>query len=74
MFYELSNSLVGVCKDMGTNSSRTLTLDLTKYDKDTDEPPSRPATPQSLQVPSGDRPPKRARASGVDSPATIRTQ
>eukprot|EP00980_Cylindrotheca_fusiformis_P011300 scaffold2599_cov125-Cylindrotheca_fusiformis.AAC.10 len=33
MFYERSESLVGICKDVGTNSSRTLTLDLTTYDK-----------------------------------------
>lgn len=38
MFYEHSESLVGICKDVGTNSSRTLTLDLTKYDS-----PSTPA-------------------------------
>jgi hypothetical protein len=33
MFYERSDSLVGVCKDVGTSSSLTLTLDLTQYDK-----------------------------------------
>ena len=33
MFYERSQSLVGICKDVGTNSSRTLTLDLTQFDK-----------------------------------------
>ena len=33
MFYERSESLVGICKDVGTNSSRTLTLDLTQFDK-----------------------------------------
>jgi structural maintenance of chromosome 1 len=32
MFYEHSQSLVGICKDLATNSSRTLTLDLTKFD------------------------------------------
>jgi structural maintenance of chromosome 1 len=32
MFYEHSQSLVGICRDVGSNSSRTLTLDLTKYD------------------------------------------
>lgn len=35
MFYERSQSLVGICRDVGTNSSRTLTLDLTKFDHDT---------------------------------------
>ena len=32
MFYEHSDSLVGICKDVGTNSSRTLTLDMRHYD------------------------------------------
>lgn len=35
MFYERSQSLVGICKDVGTNSSRTMTLELTQYDKPT---------------------------------------
>ena len=33
MFYENSQGLVGVHKDVGTNSSRTITLDLSRYDK-----------------------------------------
>merc|ERR1711935_39336 len=33
MFYERSQSLVGICKDVGTNSSQTLTSDLTQFDK-----------------------------------------
>jgi hypothetical protein len=37
MFYERSDSLVGICKDVGTNSSLTLTLDLNKYDDKTME-------------------------------------
>jgi len=37
MFYEHSKSLVGICRDVGTNSSRTLTLDLTKFDETEDE-------------------------------------
>ena len=32
LFYEQSQALVGICRDVGTNSSRTLTLDLTKFD------------------------------------------
>jgi len=32
MFYELSESLIGICKDVGTSSSKTITLDLTKFD------------------------------------------
>ena len=34
MFYERSESLVGICRDVSSNSSRTLTLDLTKFDAD----------------------------------------
>jgi len=34
MFYERAQSLIGICKDVGTNSSRTLTLDLTQYHDD----------------------------------------
>jgi structural maintenance of chromosome 1 len=37
MFYEHSESLVGICRDVGTNSSRTLTLDLTKFDEADDQ-------------------------------------
>ena len=33
MFYELSESLIGVCRDVGVGASRTLTLDLSKYDQ-----------------------------------------
>lgn len=36
MFFERSQSLVGICRDVPTNSSRTLTLDLTKYDEGED--------------------------------------
>jgi len=36
-FYEQSNGLVGICRDVSTNSSRTLTLDLTKFDKEEEE-------------------------------------
>jgi hypothetical protein len=32
IFYEHSQSLVGICRDVGTNSSRTLTLDLARFD------------------------------------------
>merc|ERR1712032_150460 len=37
MFYEKSESLVGICRDVGTNSSCTMTLDLTKFDKAEEE-------------------------------------
>mmetsp|Transcript_20101 Transcript_20101/g.45375 ORF Transcript_20101/g.45375 Transcript_20101/m.45375 type:complete len:102 (-) Transcript_20101:51-356(-) len=33
MFYERSESLVGICRDVSSNSSRTMTLDLTKFDR-----------------------------------------
>lgn len=33
MFYEHSDRLIGICRDVGTSSSKTLTLDLTKYDE-----------------------------------------
>lgn len=42
MFYEHSQSLVGICRDVATNSSNTLTLDLTKFD-----PPAPPASSSS---------------------------
>jgi structural maintenance of chromosome 1 len=34
MFYEHSQSLIGICRDVDTSSSRTLTLDLTQFDTD----------------------------------------
>jgi len=37
MFYEQSESLVGICKDVGTMSSKSLTLDLGRYDEDREE-------------------------------------
>eukprot|EP00611_Tribonema_gayanum_P013793 TRINITY_DN2500_c0_g1_i2.p1 TRINITY_DN2500_c0_g1~~TRINITY_DN2500_c0_g1_i2.p1 ORF type:complete len:879 (-),score=399.53 TRINITY_DN2500_c0_g1_i2:546-3182(-) len=37
MFYERSEALVGICRDASTNSSRTLTLDLTQYDDDANQ-------------------------------------
>lgn len=36
LFYERSQSLVGICRDVGSNSSKTLTLDLTKFADDDD--------------------------------------
>jgi len=32
VFYEQAQSLIGVCKDQGVGSSKTLTLSLDKYD------------------------------------------
>lgn len=36
MFYEKSQGLVGICRDVKSNSSRTLTLDLSKFDSKRD--------------------------------------
>ena len=52
MFYEHSERLVGICRDVGTNSSRTLTLDLTKFDR-----------PQPRESTTSSRGEKRPRAS-----------
>jgi structural maintenance of chromosome 1 len=32
IFYEQADSLVGICRDVSSNSSRTLTLDLEQFD------------------------------------------
>jgi len=56
MFFERSQSLVGICRDVGTNSSRTLTLDLSKYDDVQDD--------ETTAASSGQ---KRSRASSTGS-------
>jgi len=33
MFYERSESLVGICRDVSSSASRSMTLDLTKFDR-----------------------------------------
>ena len=33
LFYEQADSLVGICRDVDSNSSRTLTLDLEQFDQ-----------------------------------------
>jgi hypothetical protein len=35
MFYENANGLIGICRDVASNGSRTLTLDLDQYDDPT---------------------------------------
>ena len=55
MFYEHSDSLVGICRDVETNSSQTLTLDLTKFDS--------PTTTQKEQLSSA----KRGRSSSIST-------
>jgi hypothetical protein len=45
MFYEHSDSLVGICKDVESLSSKILTLDLSKYkDVESNEEPQTPTT------------------------------
>lgn len=69
MFYERSESLVGICKDVGTNSSRTLTLDLTQFDKkeEAGKGSKRKAKSEGVGRMSRKRP-------TPDSPGTIATQ
>jgi hypothetical protein len=72
MFYERSQSLVGICKDVGTNSSRTLTLDLTQYDKAEDEKKGK-KRPKARAVSEGG--PRKRRAVEPASPAaSVATQ
>jgi len=49
MFYERSEGLVGICRDVGTNSSRTLTLDLSKFREDQRETISKRASPRKTR-------------------------
>eukprot|EP00579_Thalassiosira_antarctica_P001997 CAMPEP_0201868672 /NCGR_PEP_ID=MMETSP0902-20130614/2454_1 /ASSEMBLY_ACC=CAM_ASM_000551 /TAXON_ID=420261 /ORGANISM="Thalassiosira antarctica, Strain CCMP982" /LENGTH=1327 /DNA_ID=CAMNT_0048394037 /DNA_START=180 /DNA_END=4163 /DNA_ORIENTATION=+ len=42
MFYERSESLIGICRDVSSSSSRALTLDLTKFDRKPGENSKRP--------------------------------
>ena len=71
MFYERSDSLVGICKDVKTNSSRTMTLDLRQYDKKDDKKKTKKRGRRTV---SEGAPPNK-RASLETSPApTITTQ
>lgn len=67
MFYERSEGLVGICKDVGTNSSRTMTLDLTQFDSKDKKKRGKKRT----QSEGGGSRKKRALPA---SPATIATQ
>lgn len=69
MFYERSQSLVGICKDVGSNSSRTMTLDLTKYDKKAED---NKKGKKRKAVSEGGRAKKQALPPA--SPATVATQ
>lgn len=76
VFYEHSQSLVGICRDVGTNSSRTLTLDLTKFDEPdastvtsalTTGGASRPSSASKKRDRSQESTPSRKRRSGGSS-------
>jgi len=73
MFYERSQSLVGICKDVGTNSSRTLTLDLTQYDRRKEEETAKGKTKKRKTQSEGGAQLSRKRHA-PESPATITTQ
>ena len=65
--------MVGICKDVGTNSSRTLTLDLTQYDKRKQDVEKGDTTTKRKAQSEGGGPQSRKRQA-PDSPATINTQ
>lgn len=55
MFYEHSQSLVGICRDVSSNSSRTMTLDLTKFDRNEQAKGGKRARASSTSVGSNKR-------------------
>lgn len=61
MFYEHSQALVGICRDVSTSSSRTLTLDLTKFDK-----PGNDKQRKSVATPTVSSKKSRKRSRGTD--------
>lgn len=71
MFYERSDSLVGICKDVKSNSSRTVTLDLRQYDKKEDKKKSKKRSRRAAS--EGGTPSKRAALEASPAP-TITTQ
>jgi hypothetical protein len=79
MFYERSQGLVGICRDVGSGSSRTLTLDLTKYDEPAEsahgvdtEKENRPKKKRRA-VSEGGVSSKKPALGAVGSPSTIAT-
>jgi len=66
MFYERSQSLVGICRDVGTNSSKTLTLDLTKFADDDDHSSKGQKRSRASSISSSR---KRSSTESVDAPA-----
>ena len=75
MFYERSQGLIGICRDVGTNASQSLTLDLTKFDQN--EPSandSRRVSTASSRKSSASSSRKRGRSSNaVETTASGRT-
>jgi structural maintenance of chromosome 1 len=69
MFYEHSQSLVGICRDVASNSSRTLTLDLTKFDPADDAESAGRGEKRSRESTSS-IPNKRRSSEEATSPAT----
>ena len=61
MFYERSESLVGICRDVSSNSSRTMTLDLTKFDRKKTDKASRKCEDQADDEADEAEAPKRPR-------------
>ena len=71
MFYERSQSLVGICKDVGTNSRRHHTLDLTQFDKSDDTAQKKKRKSRAVSEGGG---PSLKRQALPSSPATVATQ
>ena len=68
MFYERSESLVGICRDVSSSSSRTLTLDLTKFDRNHHSDPEQKGKRSSKDVVMGstEQPKRRKTAANVE--------
>lgn len=65
MFYERSESLVGICRDVSTSSSRSLTLDLTRFDRNKKKR-SHPEEDATVVEDSPPKRPRRAIAAGAE--------
>ena len=75
MFYERSQGLIGICRDVGTNASQSLTLDLTKFDQnETSANDSRRVSTASSRKSSASSSRKRGRSSNaVETTSSGRT-
>lgn len=65
-FYEHSDSLVGICRDVATSASQTVTLDLTKFDD------ARRKSKRSLPLQSEGTPSKKRASAELVSPLSTR--